>query len=176
MAQASSYYHGNEPGHIRASVADGERMGKIIGRSRRILLVSGPRIDGKDSSPMTEVIRTLPASTMVASPRTRGFMAQQDGVEPDAYMNVLEVMDRVRDPYWKGFDGGGRYDLVILLAMDYYYASQMFSLMKHFGYGVKSMSLDSRYQPNASYSFSNLSPEAWRGELAKLTGMFGGDS
>ena len=175
MSEATPWYHGNEPGGPKAMVGDADRMGKVIGRAKRILVVTGPRI-GSDGGALYGVAKVVPKTDFVASPSTRPTISTEIGFEPDAYMNVLEVMDRLRDPYWKGFDGKGRYDLVILMGMDYYYESQMFSLMKHFGHGVKAMSLDRRYQPNASYSFGNLARETWERELHGLAESMGGGS
>jgi CO dehydrogenase/acetyl-CoA synthase complex epsilon subunit len=174
MAETTAWYFGNEPGHLKALVGDALQMSKIIGRSSRIMLVTGPKLAEEGGAPAIQVVRSVPHTTLVMSPKTRPFAAGED-VHPDVYMNVLEVMDRVRDPYWKGFDGGGRYDLIIFVGMDYYFASQMFSLIKHFGHGTKSMSLEPRYQPNASYSFGNLNQELWEEEIGKLPGLLGGD-
>lgn len=177
MSYVTPWYLGNDPGHTRAEVADADKMGKVISRARRILLVTGPRVpNGQDvSNPHLSLIRAIPSTSLVVSPVTRPAMSDTEGIEPDAFMNVLEVMDRVRDPDWPGFDGKGRYDLIILMGMDYYYASQMLSLMKHFGHGVETMSLEQKYQPNAGYSFSNLTSALWEEEMVKLTQLLGGD-
>jgi len=174
MAETTAWYFGNEPGHLKALVGDAVQMDRVIGRSSRIMLVAGPKVADEGWAPAISVVRSVPHTTLVMSPKTRSVAAGED-IHPDAYMNVLEVMDRVRDPYWKGFDGGGRYDLIIFVGMDYYFASQMFSLIKHFGYGAKSMSLEPRYQPNASYSFGNLNQKLWEEEIEKLSKLLGGD-
>ncbi len=173
MSESTPWFLGNDPGHVRAVVADADRMSKIISRARRILTVLGPEIS--DDGAMLSVVRAIPSSSLVASPRTRPLMAVASGVKPDVYMNVLEVMDRLRDPDWQGFDGKGAYDLVIFLGMDYYYASQMFSLMKHFGRGVGTVSLGRHYQPNARYSFSNLVPATWHAQMQRLAGLLRGE-
>jgi acetyl-CoA decarbonylase/synthase complex subunit epsilon len=174
MAAATPWYPGNDPGHVKALVSNAERMARIISRARRILLVTGPLVAG--CKPAISVMKAIPSTCLVASPTTRPAISKEKGIEPVAYMNVLEVMDRVRDPDWRGFDGKGRYNLVILLGMDYYYASQMFSLMKHFGQGVKTMSLDGYYQPNATYSLSNLRGRLWDSEIAKVAELLGGEA
>ena len=174
MAETTAWYFGNEPGHLKALVGDARKMGQIIGRSRRILLVSGPKIAEDGGAPAIPVVKSIPFTSLVMSPMTRPLAKEDGDIKPDAFMNVLEVMDRVRDPFWKGFDGEGRYDLIIFIGMDYYFASQMFSLLKHFGHGVKSMSLEPYYQPNASYSFTNLTQELWEAEIKKLAEALGG--
>jgi acetyl-CoA decarbonylase/synthase complex subunit epsilon len=174
MAETTAWYFGNEPGHLKALVGDARKMGQIIGRSKRILLVVGPKIAEDGGAPAVPVVKSIPSTSLVMSPKTRPVVREDGEMNPDAFMNVLEVMDRVRDPFWKGFDGEGRYDLIIFVGMDYYFASQMFSLLKHFGHGVKSMSLEPHYQPNASYSFTNLTQELWEGEMKKLAEALGG--
>ena len=173
LPDATPWFLGNEPGHARAVVADSESMSKIILRARRILTVLGPKIPSDGTA--LSVARAIPSASLVASPRTRPLMAAASGVEPDLYMNVLEVMDRLRDEEWKGFDGKGPYDLVILFGMDYYYASQMFSLMKHFDRGTRTISLDRYYHPNAGYSLPNLGPAVWESEMKKLAGLLRGE-
>lgn len=175
MPETTAWYFGNEPGHLKALVGDARKMSQIIGRSRRILLVVGPRVVD-DCAPAMPVVKSIPHASLVMSPKTRPMVMGDGEIKPDAYMNVLEVMDRVRDPFWKGFDGQGRYDLIIFVGMDYYFASQMFSLLKHFGHGVKSMSLGPLYQPNASYSFTNLTQDLWEGEMVKLAELLGGNA
>ncbi len=172
MSEATPWFLGNDPGHLKAAVADSERMSRIMSRAKRILTVVGPEVgEGAQLS----VVGAIPGAGLVASPKTRPLLASLDGIKPDAYMNVLEVVDRLRDPDWPGFDGKGRYDLVIFLGMDYYYASQMLSSIKHFGHGTRTISLQRYYQPNASYSMPNLSPALWETEMGKLACLLRGE-
>jgi len=77
------------------------------------------------------------------------------------WMGVVEITHKLTDQAWLGLDGKGPYDLVIFLGVPYYLQSQMLSTLKHFAPHLKTISLDRYYQPNADWSFSNISEDDW---------------
>jgi acetyl-CoA decarbonylase/synthase complex subunit epsilon len=97
------------------------------------------------------------------------------GYQPAAFMNALEIGQRVRDPSWLGLDGKGHPDLVIMVGMPYYLQALILSSMKHFAPTLKTMTLDNMFHAHASWSFPNASLEEWANNLKVMTLKFGGN-
>lgn len=79
-------------------------------------------------------------------------------------VNSVSAMDigmRLQDPSWAGLDGGGQYDLVLIMGLPYYLELMFLSGLKHFSPNLKTISLDRFYNPHASWSFPNLHVKAW---------------
>jgi acetyl-CoA decarbonylase/synthase complex subunit epsilon len=85
-------------------------------------------------------------------------------------MTAVDAGNRLTDREWKGLDGKGPHDLAIFAGLPYYMAWTILSGLKHFAPQVRTLSLDNGYQPHASFSFANIRPEEWRGQLDALTG------
>ena len=96
------------------------------------------------------------------------------GYHPAAFMNAMEIGQRVVDPAWQGLDGKGHPDLVILVGLPYYVESLMLSGMKHFAPDLKTMTLDNMFHVHASWSFPNSSLEEWANNLKVMTSKFNG--
>ena len=45
------------------------------------------------------------------------------GYQPAAFMNAMEIGNRVVDPTWQGLDGKGHPDLVMMVGLPYYMES-----------------------------------------------------
>ncbi|MCL2134962.1 MAG: CO dehydrogenase/acetyl-CoA synthase complex subunit epsilon [Candidatus Bathyarchaeota archaeon] len=97
------------------------------------------------------------------------------GYQPAAFMNAMEIGQRVADPTWMGLDGKGHPDLVILVGMPYYMQALILSGLKHFAPTLKTMTLDNMYHVHASWSFPNASLEDWANNLKMMTSKFGGN-
>ena len=87
----------------------------------------------------------------------------------------MDIGSRLADPSWQGLDGKGAYDLVLFLGLPYYMAFVILSGLKHFGHGLKTISLDRYYNPHASWSFPNLSVKAWGESCEAVLRKLGGD-
>jgi len=85
-------------------------------------------------------------------------------------MPAVEAGHRLSDCEWKGLDGTGPYDLAIFAGLPYYMEWTILSGLKHFAPHVKTLSLDNAYQPNASYSFTNISKIEWQDNLKAIIG------
>jgi acetyl-CoA decarbonylase/synthase complex subunit epsilon len=83
-------------------------------------------------------------------------------------MGLEDVVDRLKDESWKGFDGEGAYDMMVFVGGLYYFQSMMLSTLKHFAPKLKTISIDRFYHPNAQFSLENLSPEKWKEGLDAL--------
>jgi acetyl-CoA decarbonylase/synthase complex subunit epsilon len=96
------------------------------------------------------------------------------GYQPAAFMNAMEIGQRVVDPEWMGLDDKGHPDLVILVGLPYYVESLMLSGMKHFAPELKTMTIDNLYHVHASWSFPNATLEDWAANLKVMTSKFNG--
>ncbi len=89
-------------------------------------------------------------------------------------MSAMEIGSRLIDPNWKGLDGNGQYDLALFLGLPYYMEWLVLNALKHFSDHLKTISLDRYYQPNASWSFPNISVEEWKQSLETISEELGG--
>ncbi len=96
------------------------------------------------------------------------------GYQPAAFMNAMEIGQRVVDPEWQGLDGKGHPDLVIMVAMPYYMEALILCGLKHFAPDLKTMTIDNLFHVHASWSFPNASLEDWAANLTVMTQKFSG--
>ncbi|MHA1249290.1 MAG: CO dehydrogenase/acetyl-CoA synthase complex subunit epsilon [Candidatus Helarchaeota archaeon] len=145
-----------------------EVIGKLIKKAKRPLLIVGGyeyNVDVGNGKKYVDLLieiakkKNIPvvATTEVAK------IFIENGVKPVAIMSVSNTIHRICDEEWKGFDGKGHYDWIIIAAMVYYLQSQAFSAMKHFSYKwSKGVSLDRYFQPNATFSLANFKVDEWK--------------
>jgi acetyl-CoA decarbonylase/synthase complex subunit epsilon len=86
-------------------------------------------------------------------------------------MQLMNLGDRLRDPDWGGFDGRGPYDLVVFAGFTYYLEWLVLSGLKNFARGLKTISLDRTYQPNAGWSMGLMAEKEWKDTLEKIVSM-----
>ncbi len=94
-------------------------------------------------------------------------------------MNLLDLVNHLKDSEWKGLDGQGQYDLFVTGGHLVYLVSQAFSTLKNFASKSKlsTASLDFYYHPNARFSLPNLdNPEEWRAYLDKVLAAVQGET
>ena len=87
---------------------------------------------------------------------------------------AVEAGQRIADPGWEGPEGKGPCDLAIIAGLPYPMAWTLLSGLKHFAPHTKTMTLDNTYQPNATWSFANISPKDWAENLEALIAGTGG--
>lgn len=87
------------------------------------------------------------------------------GFQPATWMSVVDIANRLQDKEWKGLDGMGQYDLALFTGIPYYMEWVILSSLKHFSQKLKTICLDRFYQPHATWSFPNSSPEDWQKHL-----------
>jgi len=96
------------------------------------------------------------------------------GYQPAAFMNAMDISNRVVDPTWMGLDGKGHPDLVMYVGLPYYMEALILSGLKHFAPDLKTMTLDNKYHPHASWSFPNASADVWASNLKVMISNFSG--
>ena len=97
------------------------------------------------------------------------------GYQPAAFMNAMEIGQRVEDPSWQGLDGKGHPDLVMFVALPYYMEALILAGRKHFAPDLKTMTLDNLFHAHASWSFPNATLEDWAANLKVMTSKFNGE-
>ena len=85
-------------------------------------------------------------------------------------MPAVEAGQRIADPTWLGPHGTGSCDLAILAGMPYPMEWTLLSGLKHTAPHTKTISLDNTYQPNATWSFANISVKDWQENLVAIAG------
>lgn len=95
------------------------------------------------------------------------------GFRPEASMSLVDVCNRLTDASWS-LGEAGSHDLALFTGHDYYMQWLALSGLKHSAPQLKTISLDRYYQPNASWSFPNLSEEEWCNSLQQLLRDLGG--
>jgi len=86
-------------------------------------------------------------------------------------MGGMEIVDRLCDPEWKGLDGKGQYDLVLIAGLPYSLCWVLLSGLRHGVPALKTITLDRVYQPNASWSFGNMTVEPLREQLQSILAL-----
>jgi len=93
---------------------------------------------------------------------------------PSAWMTAMDIANRLKDPSWKGLDGKGPYDLLLILGLPYYMEWLILSGLKNFSTDLTLISLDKFYQPHATWSLPNSSNEKWEENLKVIVEKLGG--
>jgi len=143
----------------------------MVKRAKRPILIAGHKVvEVTEGEPYIDsIIRIAKAANMplVATAHTVGEFIKR-GFQPTAWMPAVDITSRLEDPSWKGFDGMGQYDLAIFTGIPYYMEWLMLSALKHFALNLKTISLDRFYQPQASWSFPNVSLKDWKTYLETI--------
>jgi acetyl-CoA decarbonylase/synthase complex subunit epsilon len=90
------------------------------------------------------------------------------GYQPAAWMSLVDIANRLQDPDWMGLDNNGKHDLALFVGLPYYMEWIILSSLKNFSSKIKTISLDRFYQPNASWSFPNISYNDWKNKLTSI--------
>jgi len=179
MRRAEPWQKAEIPGPEKALVITRpEVVTAMIKRAKRPLLILGyesAKLDLGEEKLIDYAIKLAESVNipMVATGHTVSELTKR-GFQHAAFMPAVDIANRLRDPDWKGLDGLGQYDLVLVTGLRYYLAWVMLSGLKHFAYKVKTISLDRFYQPHASWSFPNLPVDEWHSYLIDILKSLGG--
>jgi len=144
-----------------------ENCGRMLKRAERPLIVVGGaalevKSEGVDIPEFAVRLARVIGATVAASPGV--FKAFQGYGDVNVVcMGGEELVSRLKDEGWVGFDGGGGYSTVVFIGGIYYFQSMMLSTLKHFSPGgLKTVSIDRFYHPNAEFSLDNMDLDKWR--------------
>jgi acetyl-CoA decarbonylase/synthase complex subunit epsilon len=144
----------------------------LIRRASRPLLVLGPdtlTVKLGDKLLMEYAVEIAKAANIpvCATAHTKKKLLEL-GVEPASSYDIIEIINHLQDPAWKGVKGEGNHDLVIFLGIRSDLGEQGLSTLKHFARHLKTMTLCRYYFPNASYSLANLKDTKWKEFLENM--------
>lgn len=143
--------------------------------TRPILVVGSYAIERyMEGRPLIEFIIDLANASKIPVVATAQMVGEflKRGYTPAGYMSAMDIGQRLVDPQWKGIDGKGVHDVAIFVGMPYYMESLILAGLKHFAPQLKTITLDNLYHPHASWSYPNVSLEAWAENLKVMTLKF----
>jgi len=154
-------------------IEDAQEYADLIQKAKRPLLVLGPlllkrSLDGKLLMEYALEIAKAANIPTCATAQVRGKMAEL-GVKPDSFYDVVEIINALKDPNWRGVKKEGNHDLVLFFGIRSDLGEQGLSVLKHFAPHLKTMTLCKYYFPNANYSLPNFrKDEQWKAFLESL--------
>ena len=150
----------------------------MIKKARRPILIVGSNATERhmEGRPLIDFLIDFANASRVPVVATAHMVGKfiERGYEPAAFMNAMDIGNHLVDPEWKGLDGKGHPDLVLMVALPYYVESLMLSGMKHFAPELKTMTIDNLFHVHASWSFPNATLEEWAANLTVMTSKFDG--
>jgi acetyl-CoA decarbonylase/synthase complex subunit epsilon len=164
------------PGPQKAMIIQSaESVAAMVKMASRPLFVFGSKTQSvltKDGDLINTAIKLSenPRNTIVTTGHTIAEFRRRKGDKVYS-MQLMNLGDRLRDPNWGGLDDGGQYDLVIFVGFAYYLEWLVLSGLKNFARGLKIISLDRTYQPNAGWSMGSMTEEEWKDTLEKIVSM-----
>ncbi|NMB77862.1 MAG: CO dehydrogenase/acetyl-CoA synthase complex subunit epsilon [Methanomicrobiales archaeon] len=178
MPLNESWQTGEIPGPKKASlIVKPDIADAMIRRARHPIMVVGHGILEYDVEGMKlidcliSLAKAAKMPVVVTASTNKEFLAR--GFTPATIMPAVDIANRLTDPSWKGLDGNGAYDLAIFVGLPYSMEWTILSGLKHFAPGVKTMTLDCVYQPNASWSFPNSTIKEWAASLTAIVANLG---
>jgi len=179
MAVAEPWQKAEIPGPLKASViTKPEVVAAMLKRAKRPLLVLGHEVVQTElgsENAIDNFIRIAKASKtpVVATAHVFPEFVKRN-LKPATWMPAVDIANRLKDPDWKGFDGKGNYDLLLIAGIPYHMEWVILSGLKHFSPDLKTICLDRFYQPHATWSFANISVRDWYDNLEMIVKLLGG--
>jgi len=180
MATAEPWQTAEIPGPRKALVITKPEVAvAMVKRAKRPILIVGHKAaeveleDKKLIDYMIELARKANISVVATAHMISEFLKR--GYQPAGWMPAVDIGNRLADSEWKGLDGNGPYDLALFVGLPYYMEWTILSGLKHFAPNLKTITLDNVYQPNASWSFPNISIKDWMENLKVITEKVGGE-
>ena len=146
---------------------------KIIKKAARPLLVIGAqalevKIDGKSFIEYLVEIARAGKIPICATAHTKKKLLEL-GITPESAYDLIEIINSLKDPEWKGVKGEGCHDFVLFGGVRTDLGNQGLSALKHFAPHLKTMTLCKYYYPNANFSLPNYRKnEEWKALLEEL--------
>ena len=178
MATAEPWQKAEIAGPTKALViTKPEVVVAMIKKAKRPILIVGHEATDPEEKQMLDIAIRLAKTGKIPLVATAHIVGEflKKGFQPAAFMPAVDIANRLTDPEWKGLDGNGQYDLAMFMGVTYYMEWLIFSALKHYGNGLKTISLDRYYHPHASWSFPNLAVETWSQNLEIIITKLGGE-
>ncbi|MDO8870982.1 MAG: CO dehydrogenase/acetyl-CoA synthase complex subunit epsilon [Methanobacteriaceae archaeon] len=153
-------------GPKQALLVTPETAKMMLKKAKRPLFVVGPLLKEDPILSLTKDIAEhweLPIVTTGDAYKTFKDL----GVDSTHY-GIVEIVNLLKDPDWKGIKGEGQHDLVMFIGCIYYIASQGLSTLKHFAPHLKTLTICKFFHSNADASFPNMNDDEWLKYLEKM--------
>jgi acetyl-CoA decarbonylase/synthase complex subunit epsilon len=147
-------------------IEEPKQCAELIEKAKRPLLVIGPNavdhfIEGRLHLEYCLDLVKKADIPVCATAHVKKKMLEF-GTTPDSVYDIIEIINHLRYPDWKGVKKEGSHDLVIFSGVRCDLAEQGLSALKHFAPHLKTMALCRYSHPNADYALPILSPEKWK--------------
>ncbi len=153
-------------GPKQALLVTPETAEMMLQKAKRPLMVIGPLI--KDSPVQTLASKIAEKWNIPIVSTGDAFKSLNEADISSKPYGVVEIVNLLKDPDWKGLNGEGQHDLVVFIGVIYYIGSQGLSTLKHFAPHLKTLTLCKFFHSNADASFPNMKDEEWIKYLEKL--------
>jgi acetyl-CoA decarbonylase/synthase complex subunit epsilon len=180
MATAEPWQTAEVPGPKKALlITKPEVVAAMINRAKRPILIVGHKAaettfeDGKLVDYTIELAKKAKIPVVATAHTVKEFL--QRGYKPASWMPAVDIGNRLTDPGWCGLDGKGQYDLALVVGLPYYMEWTILSGLKNSTPSLKIITLDNVYQPNASWSFPNISRKDWTRDLKIILEKIGAE-
>ena len=115
-----------------------EIIAAMVKRAKRPILIVGHKaaeIKLGDESLIDYLIRLSKTANIpiVATAHVVKEFVER-GFQPDSWMPIVDIANRLRDPEWMGLDGEGQYDLALFVGIQYYMEWIILSSLKPVSY------------------------------------------
>ncbi len=150
----------------------------MIKRAKNPILIVGSNATERfmEGKPLIDYLINFANASKIPVVATAHMVGEfkKRGYEPAAFMNAMDISNRLVDTEWAGLDGKGHPDLVLYVGLPYYMEALILAGLKHFAPDLKTMTLDNLFHVHASWSFPNATLEEWASNLKVMTSKFEG--
>jgi len=153
-------------GPKQALLVTPETAEMMLKKAKRPLMIMGPLV--KDSPVLALAAQIAEKWHIPLVSTGDAFKALNEVDVKSKSYGVVEIVNLLKDPEWKGVNGEGQHDLVMFIGVIYYIGSQGLSTLKHFAPHLKTLTLCKFFHSNADASFPNMKDEEWIKYLEKL--------
>ena len=165
MADEQAWLRAETGGTKRAFVINKpDVLTALVKKANHPLIIAGHEVTapGPVGDTLIACIRDLSARSIqvVATAHTIHELKKRD-ISPVVAMGVMDIVQRLCDPDWKGFSDTGSYDLVLIAGISYSLCSVVLSGLKNGTPKTVTLTLDPRYHPNATWSMPNMKGTTW---------------
>jgi acetyl-CoA decarbonylase/synthase complex subunit epsilon len=173
MTSADPWQTAEVAGPKKAAVITKPAMARaVIGHARHPVLLIGHRaatidISGKKLVDYLLDLARVHQIPVIATGHVNRALRER-GYTCAVILPAVEAGQRIADPLWSGPDGKGSCDLAIIAGLPYPMEWTLLSGLKHAAPHAKTITLDNTYQPNATWSFANISLKDWQENLEAI--------